>query len=166
MIDRGENAKLLRTEMKGARLKIVAAIVVIVFGLGMGCSNENLFNILLVADKSKIRPDITWSEVRNYNSALNYGVRISDTNGFHVALFRFNHDDSSIIPLEDTYIHVSTPIIIEKKYKSVVIHLTDRSGAEISNFRVVISELKILHDDRAAFLIPIDFKALNGKEEK
>src|SRR5882672_7620607 len=103
-----------------------------------GCEARN-YHVMLAVDAREYRPTMTWDEIRNSTDKKPYGIRLFDVDGHAVPLYRFMHESPGIMPLDETRIHINTPIIIEKKYDTVYLSVfAHGSSNELTRIRVVI----------------------------
>jgi hypothetical protein len=65
------------------------------------------------------------------------------------------HESLGVIPLDEVEIHISTPIIIEKKYETIVLSVLDH-GNIVSNVSVVINDLKSVKGGPTAYVVPLN----------
>jgi hypothetical protein len=57
--------------------------------------------------------------------------------------------------LDEAEIHISTPIIIEKKYEKISLSVFDH-GNEVAKVRVLIDELRPVKGEPTAYVIPLN----------
>ena len=118
-----------------------------------GCVGDGKYQVLLPVDTEDYRPQMTWDQIRETGFKKPYTVRVLDAEGRVLRLYRFNHDDGSIMPLDETEVHISTPIIIEKKYVTVYLSVLDR-GKEVRRVRILTSDLKGIKGGPGAYAVP------------
>jgi hypothetical protein len=123
------------------------------FSIIVGCAAE--YNVMLVVGASEYRPAMTWDEIRETGIKKPYTMRVFDADGHPVHLNRYNHDDGSIMPLAEMEIHISTPIIVDKKYETVSLVVLDH-GKEVTKTRVAIKELKPVKGGPKASVIRVE----------
>jgi len=140
----------------GYRMASILVLLSLLFG---ACgANQWKYNVLLVVSTNEFQPKMTWWEIRELGLKKDQTMRVLDTDGHPVPLFRFMHSSERIIPLDETEIHISTPIIVEKKYKAVLLSVLD-NNQEITRVRVEINRLKPIKDEPKRFVVPIEIPA-------
>jgi hypothetical protein len=124
-----------------------------------GC-DAGKYNVILAIDAQKYRPQLTWSEIRQSSDQEPYTLRVFDADGRAVPLYQFIHEARGIMPLGEAVIHISTPIIVEKKYGSIFLSVLDHDK-EVTKIRVIIGDLKLVKDE-PAYVIPIQLPERDG----
>ena len=120
----------------------------------VGC-DDGKYNVILAVDSREYRPGMTWDEIRESGFKKPYSVQVFDANEHPVPLYRYNHDDGRITPLDKIEIHISTPLIIEKKYDTLSLSVFDH-GNEVTKIRVVIRDLKAAKGGPKAYVTPVE----------
>jgi hypothetical protein len=105
------------------------------------CVDDRRYHVFLVVDAKNYRPEMTWDEIRERGFKMPDTVRVFDSKGNSIQLFRFNHDDGGITPLDSNEVHISTPLIIEKKNDIVDLLLLSH-GQLKAKTRVMMRDLK------------------------
>jgi len=138
----------------------IEVILISLMMLLTGCADDGKYHVLLIADAKNYRATMTWEEIRESGFKMPYTIRVFDVQGISVKLFRHNHDDGTIMPLDASEIHISTPIIIDKNIDRIDISVLDH-GKEKFRTRVVLRELKVVGGERKAFIIAINLTGEN-----
>jgi hypothetical protein len=133
----------------------LAAVLVLV----AGCSNRSKYQVLLATDARTYQPQMSWDQIRESGYPLPYTLRVFDSQKRSVPLFRYKNPELTIMPLDDTLIHISTPIIIEKKYTSIYVSVLDHE-TEVTNIQVNTELLTTIPGDERARALPIPLPAL------
>ena len=120
----------------------------------IGC-DAGRYNVILAVDAKEYHPTMTWAEIRESGFKKSLGMRVFDANGHPVPLFRFMHESRNIMPLDETEIHFSTPIIVEKKYARISVVVLDREQT-ITNAHVTIRTLNSVSGGPKAYAAPIE----------
>jgi hypothetical protein len=124
--------------------------------LFVGCAS-NRYHIMLAIAANEYHPEMSWIEIREVSSKefyRSYTLRVFDSAGNAIPLYRYAHESSQIIPLDEAEIHIGTPIIIPKKYKMIYLKIFNH-GIEVSKISVVIEQLKTNQGRDKALIIPI-----------
>ena len=132
-------------------VKVISMLLLFSF---MGCAMEE-YNVILVIDAKDYCPQMTWKEIRDNSDKKPYNLRVMDMDGHAIRLYRFMHESRSIMPLDETEVHISTPIIIEKKYETFWMSVLDQ-GKEVRNVRVLVRDLKAVKGGRKAYVRPVE----------
>jgi hypothetical protein len=114
------------------------------------------YNVILAVDSKDYRPGMTWDEIRERGFKMTFNMRVYDSNQRPIALYRYNHDDGCMMRLNETEIHISTPIIIEKKYENFLLSVLAQ-GKEVSRVHVTISDLKAVKGGPRAYVVPLTY---------
>jgi hypothetical protein len=126
-----------------------------------GCSSN--YNVMLAIDSKEYKPDMTWVEVREVGYRPVYRhctLKVVDNDGRAVPLYRYAHEENRIIPLDEAEIHISTPIIVDKKYTNIFLEVFN-NGVQLSKVSVVISNLKWIKGKDKALVVPLDLPFKN-----
>jgi len=135
-------------------MAVKASVILFLLAL-VGC-HEGEYNVILAIDSKGYHPTMTWTEIREIGFLKkHHTMRISDAEGHPIPLFKFIHEDQGVRPRDETEIHISTPIIVEKKYGSIVVAVFDH-GKEVTKVRLVIGELKPVRDEPTAYVAPLN----------
>jgi hypothetical protein len=120
-----------------------------------GC-DAGKYNVILAIDAKEYRSAMSWEEIREAGfKKKHHTMRIFDADGKAIPLFRFMHESLGVMPLDEAEIHISTPIIIEKKYETIVLSVLDH-GNVVSSVRVVINDLKSVKSGPTAYAVPLN----------
>ena len=123
-----------------------------------GCADHGKYRVMLVASAGEYRTGMTWDQIREGAFNKRYTVRVSDATGHSVPLYRYSHDDGKIVPLDESEIHISTPIIIGRDYETVWLSVL-KHGVEIAKVPVAIRDLKRLKGGPERYVIPVELPA-------
>jgi hypothetical protein len=145
-------------------VKLLTAFVAIAMTLFLeGCSNG--YHVLLAIDSKKYNPNLTWQDIRDigYDPAYRYyTLKIFDNNGHAIQLYRYAHEENRIIPLDETEIHISTPIIIDRTNQIILLEVFDH-GNKLLQTSVSVNTLKSAKGGDKVLVVPLDLSAGNDK---
>ena len=131
-----------------------AKVVFMTFLVASAGCDYTRYNVILAVDSKEYRAAMTWDEIRESGFKKPYTMVVLDNNGLPVPLFRYNHDDGSIMPMETAEIHFSTPIITNKKFDAIFVSVLDH-GKEVKKVRVVIRDLQSTKGDPKSYVTPV-----------
>jgi hypothetical protein len=134
-----------------------------------GCDDPR-YTIILAIDAKDYRSGMTWSDVRDAGFRESdpypderpkkpFVMLITDVDGKPIPLFRFEHESNEKGRLDENPIHLSTPIIIERKQTELVVLVTGH-GREPLRIHVDSHKLPKIVDDPSFYLLVVD---LNSK---
>lgn len=123
----------------------------------VGCEADR-YTVILAVDAKNYRPSMKWDEIREATFSQPYAMHISDADGHPIPLFRFMHESRGLMPLDEDPIHISTPIIVEKKYTNFVLTISQQHGKELKKLRVDVHTLNPVQGGPTARALPLDLR--------
>ena len=125
---------------------------------GLFCSCEiDRHNVILAVAAKDYRAKMKWVDIREAEFNEPYTMHVMDTTGHPIPLFRYMHDSRQLMPLDEDPIHISTPIIVDKKYSTFILAISDHTK-ERKRVRVDVDALNVVPDGPAARVLPIDLR--------
>jgi len=145
-----------KSAMRGFISSLTAKVVLMLSLFTLTGCEEGKYNVILAIDAKEYRSTMTWEGIRETGfKKKHYTMRIFDADGHPIPLYRFMHESRGVMPLDETEIHISTPIIIEKKYGIIFLSVLDHDS-EVTKIRVVIDELKSVKGGPTAYFVPLN----------
>jgi hypothetical protein len=122
-----------------------------------GCESDR-HTVILVIDAKDYHPSMKWDEIRKASYSQPYTMHISGADGHPIPLFRFMHESRSLMPLDEDPIHISTPIIVEKKYATFFLTISEHHGKELKKLPIDVRTLNVVRGGPTARVFPVDLR--------
>ena len=122
-----------------------------------GCKFDR-YTVILVIDAKDYRPSMKWDDIRKATDSQPYAMHISDADGQPIPLFRFMHESRDLMPFDEDPIHISTPIIVENKYATFFLTISEHHGKELKKLRVDVRTLNAVRGGPTARAFPVDLR--------